>query len=236
MASQNLRGGTKRKTEESKQEASSQTTPGTNKRQKTSQATEQQSTLTSTGALQKTSSMAKPAETLSIEEAEGDIFDAPRNCLIIHACNCQGSWGAGIAKAFHDRYPKAYSEHVDHCREYGNDLLDSAQLIPPVDAKADDSAGKHFVGCLFTSRYYGRKKDKPARILSATKPAMEDLLRQVREWDEKASDGDRIGEVRICKINSGLFAVPWKKTREVLESIDVSESEVKVVKVVSPPS
>lgn len=238
MASRNIRGSIKRKTEDedSKQKAESKTTPASNKRQKTSKVTAQQSTTSATGATQKTHSTSKPEESLAIEETTDDIFDAPSNCLIIHACNCQGSWSAGIAKAFKDRYPEGHKQYVAHCKEYGNDLLDSALLIPPVDAKADSDVPKHFVGCLFTSRYYGRKKDKPARILEATKPAMEDLLRQVREWDGKAGKGDQVGEVRMCQINSGLFAVPWKKTKAMLESIDVGDSDVKVVNVVSLPS
>lgn len=65
---------------------------------------------------------------------------------------------------------------------------------------------------------------------------MEGLLKQVQLWNEKAVEDEKVGEVRMCKINSGLFAVPWEKTKDVLESIDVSQSDVKIIKVVSPPS
>lgn len=176
-------------------------------------------------------------------EEIGDIFSAPSNTLIIHACNCDGSWGGGIAKAFKDRYPKAYDEYAKHCDRHGHSLLDTAQLIPPVDAKSlgeegskedDKEVPKHFVGCLFTSRHYGRKKDSPARILEATKPAMQDLLKRVDAFNSKAKQEDRIAEVRMCKINSGLFAVPWEKSKAVLERIDISSSDVKVIKIVSP--
>ena len=64
---------------------------------------------------------------------------------------------------------------------------------------------------------------------------MVDLLRKVREWNAACEEGEEIREVRMCKINSGLFAVPWQKTRRVLEEIDVARSEVKVVRVISPP-
>jgi ADP-ribose 1''-phosphate phosphatase len=192
-------------------------------------------------------------------ESTGDIFNAPPNTLIIHACNCDGSWGAGIAAAFKSKYPKAFEVHKDHCDEYGIELIESAQLIPPIDAfEAPDSVpdetpddalqfnipsskglkakpAKHFVGCLFTSRHYGRRRDSPGRILAATAPAMVDLLRKVNAWNAEAEPGEKIGEVRMCKINSGLFAVPWAKTRGVLEDIDVSRSSVKSVRVISPP-
>lgn len=65
---------------------------------------------------------------------------------------------------------------------------------------------------------------------------MEHLLKQVKEWNAEAQQSDQIGEVRMCKINSGLFAVPWEKTKNVLDDINVSESDVKVIKVVSPLS
>jgi ADP-ribose 1''-phosphate phosphatase len=214
----------------------------------------------------------KEPDDLQITESTDDIFAAPPNTLLIHACNCDGSWGAGIAAAFKARYPKAYEVHADYCDEYGTALIESAQLIPPVDAfeaeitatataededevTPDDALqfnipsttkhnnpstqnnvpAKHFIGCLFTSRHYGRRRDSPSRILSATAPAMVDLLRKVREWNAECEAGEEIREVRMCKINSGLFAVPWAKTRRVLEEIDVARSEVKVVRVISPP-
>jgi ADP-ribose 1''-phosphate phosphatase len=194
-------------------------------------------------------------EFLQITESTGDIFDAPANTLIIHACNCDGSWGAGIAAVFKKNYPQAFEVHKDHCDEYGTELIESAQLIPPVDyfeagdenEETPDSAlqfnipsksktkAKHFVGCLFTSRHYGRRKDSPKQILAATAPAMVDLLRKVNAWNAGTEEREKIQEVRICKINSGLFAVPWAKTKGVLSEIDVGRSLVKEVRVVSPP-
>ncbi|KAK4958454.1 ADP-ribose 1''-phosphate phosphatase [Elasticomyces elasticus] len=167
---------------------------------------------------------------LTVTEEEGDIFDAPPNTLIIHACNCDGSWGGGIALAFKKHYPDAYEKYAAHCKATGGDLVGTGFLIPPQGG--DD--GKHFVGCLFTSRHYGRRKDSPTKILAATKPAMLDLLKQVNEFNAKADEDDRVSEVRICKINSGLFKVPWTKTRAVLEGIDVDGEDVKEMKVVSP--
>lgn len=204
-----------------------------------------QSAPTKSSAKVKSNSQPEPTEALQIVEEIGDIFSAPPNTLIIHACNCDGSWGGGIAKAFKDRYPKAYDEYAKHCEQHGHSLLSTAQLIPPVDAETavrgedgskedDNDIPKHFVGCLFTSRHFGRKKDSPTRILKATKPAMEDLLKQINAWDSKVEKGDQIEEVRMCKINSGLFAVPWEKSKALLEKIDVSSSGVKIIKIVSP--
>jgi ADP-ribose 1''-phosphate phosphatase len=37
---------------------------------------------------------------------------------------------------------------------------------------------KHDIACLFTSRAYGKRKDKPDEILAATKSAVQDLIKQ----------------------------------------------------------
>ncbi|KAL4809305.1 hypothetical protein BDV18DRAFT_131747 [Aspergillus unguis] len=54
----------------------------------------------------------------TITEVEGDLFDAPDNAALIHACNCQGAWGAGIAKVFKKKYPAAFKIYNDYCRKY----------------------------------------------------------------------------------------------------------------------
>ncbi|KAK5165598.1 ADP-ribose 1''-phosphate phosphatase [Saxophila tyrrhenica] len=190
---------------------------------------------------------------LQVTESIGDIFSAPNNSLLIHGCNCQASWSAGIAKAFKDHYPKAFQK-----KWTPDQLFGTAQLITPPNSAfpnsnatpsaptndedegfADDDADEagdpetHFVGCLYTSRRYGKGKDTPKRILEATKPAMEDLLRKVKEWNDSVDENRKMKEVRMCKINSGLFNVPWEKTKEVLESIEVEEGGVAEVKVIS---
>jgi len=168
-------------------------------------------------------------ETLKITEESGDIFSAPANSLIIHACNCDGSWGGGIALAFKKNYPSAFPKYAKHCKDTGGELVGTALLIPPTGKDA------HFIGCLFTSRHYGRRKDSPTKILAATGPSVEQLMQQVDDFHANAGAADRVSEVRICKINSGLFNVPWAKTKAILEGIDVRRHDVKAMKVVSPP-
>lgn len=172
-----------------------------------------------------------PPTTLIIHKETGDIFSAPPNTLLIHACNCEGSWGAGIALAFRKSYPSAFMKYAEHCTSLGHDLLGKAFLIPP--APDVEETKRHFVGCLFTSRSKGKKADSPAKILQATSPAMRDLMVQVKEWNARNSLEQKVAEVRMCKINSGLFRVPWEKTRAALETIEVGELDIKTVKVVS---
>lgn len=64
----------------------------------------------------------------------------------------------------------------------------------------------------------GKRKDGKGEILEATRGAVVDLVRQVGELGE---DWGGVGEVRMCKINSGLFGVPWEETRGVVEGAEV---------------
>jgi ADP-ribose 1''-phosphate phosphatase len=155
-------------------------------------------------------------KTFTVKEIVGDIFDAADDVIIIHACNCLGSWSAGIALAFKQRYPKAFQAYKEHCESQSlTSLIGTALLIPPMETKGP----RHYVGCLFTSKKYGRGRDSPAQILKNTGPAMEDLV------DAMVVEGGNILEVRMCQINSGLFSVPWAKSREIIESLDIGDAE-----------
>lgn len=160
-------------------------------------------------------------KTLILSYHVGDIFSAPPSTLLIHACNTQGSWGAGIALEFKKRYPQAYAMYRTHCLTKHSPTTDpvhtgTALLIPPCETSPD--APEHWIGCLFTSARYGKGKDRPEQILANTGPAMMELLEKVREVK-----GERVAGVRMCKINSARFGVPWERTVEVLEGLKVEE-------------
>ncbi|SPQ20514.1 72d39534-d385-42a5-ad9e-00d6972a9d13 [Thermothielavioides terrestris] len=181
-----------------------------------------------------------PAIRIRITDKIGDLFAAPPNTLLIHACNCIGSWGGGIALAFRDRYPAAYAVYRAHCaRSTPDALLGTALLIPPQTGKGNkgkvnvnkegqqgnkDTGQGHYVGCLFTSRRVGKGRDAPETILRATVPAMAHLMRLVAEEEGRA--GASIAEVRMCRINSGLFAVPWDQSKKAIEGMELMEGEV----------
>ncbi|KAL2175271.1 uncharacterized protein P884DRAFT_262422 [Thermothelomyces heterothallicus CBS 202.75] len=171
-----------------------------------------------------------PTARIRITDRVGDLFAAPPNSVLIHACNTVGSWGGGIALAFRSRYPDAFKVYRAHCaRSIPNRLVGTALLIRPPAATAGGAKGGfrgvgHYIGCLFTSRGYGRSRDPPESILGTTGPAMRHLMRLIAEEEERT--GAQIGEVRMCRINSGLFAVPWERTRRVVEELELAEGEV----------
>jgi ADP-ribose 1''-phosphate phosphatase len=185
---------------------------------------------------------------ITLSYAKSSLFASPPQTLLCHACNTQGSWGAGIALAFKKSYPSAFKTYASHCSKWpGNSLLGTTLLIPPQQKsplKAEREA-QHWIGCLFTSEKKGKGKGSKESILEATGEAVEDLVRKVRDVnggggdgaDGKAKagtrEGDRIAEVRMCKINSGLFGVPWEATREVIEGVEVGAGDLEEIAVYS---
>lgn len=130
-----------------------------------------------------------------------NLFNAPNDSIIIHACNTKGVWGSGIAKEFANRFPKEKDIYTNHCKNFGKSLVGTCLLIP---------SETYTIGCLFTSKGYGSFVDKPEDILKATEKAIIDLIRQNK--DNKS--------MNMCKINSGLFNVPWEETQKVLEKFN----------------
>ena len=157
---------------------------------------------------------------LQLKEFDGDLFDAPKGSILLHACNCKGSWGAGIAAVFKRRYPSAFEAYKEHCYKFkDSSLAGTAYLIAP----SANETSQHYIGCLFTSKSCGKAKDSPLTILSYTRSAMEDMVDKIAA--ERKNDV-RIGEIRMCRINSGYFGVPWERTKSVLEGIESTDGTV----------
>jgi len=169
--------------------------------------------------------------TLNLTYYTGPIFTAPPRTLLIHACNTHGAWGSGIALAFKQRYPLAYKIYnsfclVTHSPKSRPVPTGTALLIPPVDGDLG-----HWIGCLFTSRGFGKARDGGDVIVENTGPAMEMVLEMVRKVGE---EGQVIDEVRMCRVNSGKFGVPWERSARTLEGIRVREGWVGSVQVWDP--
>lgn len=188
-----------------------------------------------------------PQSHITLTHYKSSLFASPPSTLLCHATNAQGSWGAGIAAAFKKSYPSAFKIYAAHCSKWsGSSLLGTTLLIPPQHKSPLEAEreAKHWIGCLFTSEKKGKGKGSKESILEATGEAVEDLVRKVRDLNEggdgadgKAKAGsskeDRIDEVRMCKINSGLFEVPWEATREVIEGVEIGEGDLEEIAVYS---
>jgi ADP-ribose 1''-phosphate phosphatase len=139
-----------------------------------------------------------------ISEKQGNLFDAPKGSLIVHACNTHGAWGAGIASDFARLYPEYHKAYAQMCAKHGNNLLGTALIL---------QGKRHKVGCLFTSTGYGHKALYQSDILKATFHSLVDLFAQIPDTEI----------VHMPKINSGLFRVPWDKTLAVVEEFKDKE-------------
>jgi len=157
---------------------------------------------------------------IALTKHTGDIFAAPDHTVLIQACNTKGEWGAGIAVAFKAAYPNAYNAYREHCLSSATTVqTGTCLLIAPCEI---ETSPKNWIACLFTSAEYGRKKDGPDEILKNTELAVRDLLGKLKQAREK---GEKVGSLRMCKINSGKFGVEWERTEGVLEGIGLEEGK-----------
>jgi ADP-ribose 1''-phosphate phosphatase len=159
-------------------------------------------------------SLGKQVKHFTVDERYNtDFFDkVPENAVLIHACNCKGSWGGGIALAFKKFFPNAYQVYQRHCSKYKPEqLVGKALLIAPCDPKG--KFGRRWIGCLFTSKGYGMRVDSVDQILRQTRSAFRDLLNDISTRETR----DTFSKLWICRINAGLFKVPWQNTLAILE-------------------
>jgi len=136
----------------------------------------------------------------NIKYVKGNLFDlAPKGAYLAHACNCQGVWGSGIAVEFRKRFPKAYKQYVNICKEWSPEHNIGDYLI-----LSDE------VVVLFTSKDYGQNKCHKDEILYNTESSLSNIVE---------NETSKI-TLHIPKINSGLFGVPWEETEAILKKFD----------------
>lgn len=137
--------------------------------------------------------------TSNISYRKGSVFKAGPGAILAHACNAQGSWGAGVALQFKKKFPKAFEDYKKWCEKDPEVLVGSYLKL-----KEETNT----VVCLFTSAGYGDRKDTPEDILKNTETAVRDFIMTVPYK----------GVVHSPKINAGLFNVPWNKTEAIIKS------------------
>ncbi|KAF9256262.1 hypothetical protein L218DRAFT_950127 [Marasmius fiardii PR-910] len=138
---------------------------------------------------------------LTLTYVKADLFSAPRGSILVHACNTVGFWGGA------------------YCEEHGpNDILGTCLLILGSEEEGYD------VACLFTSRFHGKRKDKPEQILKYTKDAVEDLMR--KNVGRKELHAWLIKPHLYCeslpKADVIKFGVPWEETEKILKELEVT--------------
>lgn len=127
-----------------------------------------------------------------IKYVDDDLFNAPSNSILLHACNCMGVWGSGVAYQFRQKFRTEHLLYEAYCQHTGPLGIGTCLLL-------------NNVGCLFTSISYGKDVDRPELILVNTRSAITSLLSKTPAR-----------EFHLPKINSGLFKVPWEETEKIL--------------------
>lgn len=54
-----------------------------------------------------------------MKEIDQNILDVKIG-IIVHAVNCKGVWGAGLAKHIKYQYPKAYNDYITFLKQFSN--------------------------------------------------------------------------------------------------------------------
>ena len=131
----------------------------------------------------------------------GDLFDNKQAAqAFAHGCNCQGSMGAGIARAFRARYPEMYEAYRSRCKARPRQFnLGDCWLW-----KAEDQP---WVFNLATQEGYGRTR--------ASYEAIEAALRGMR----KQADAEGITSIAMPRIGVGYGGLSWTKVRAIVESV-----------------
>ena len=128
---------------------------------------------------------------------------------IVHAVNCKGVVGGGIAKQVKNTFPETFEAYSSVCKEFGNFMLGMCALT--------DGRENVTVANLFTSDGYGAQVDSPESILQATKFAVYDFYNSIFISNHV---GSKIPlKIYSNKFNSGLFNVPWEETFKVIEEV-----------------
>ncbi|OCT49743.1 hypothetical protein CLCR_07183 [Cladophialophora carrionii] len=171
---------------------------------------------------QPTAYQSDPAPGFVIREIEGDIKDAPDRAVIVHAVNCQGVWGYGMAKELKNMSSDYEQERKLRLKGLDNLFIREVPIPKP----------RHWIACLFTSTGYGKRnmktnnpgKDSPSQILNHTRFALEEFRTRLEDYDipgpdkvtSSEADDEKPGEIWSAKFNSGAFGVDWELTRDIL--------------------
>ena len=142
------------------------------------------------------------------------LFDAPKESVIIHACNSQGVWGSGIAKEFKARYPHSFEFYSGFCKAQNEER---GTACGKADLSSFEASEPHWVGWIVTSHNYGALKDSPEQIKVNTTLALRELCHKIYMAHPK--DTNPTIEIYSNKFNSGLFAVPWEDSELILETV-----------------
>lgn len=134
-----------------------------------------------------------------ISQGTGSIFNSNAEA-IVNAVNCVGVMGAGLAKAFKDRYPLMYEQYALKC---------SLGLIRPGKMDLyilDANRPKYIIN--FPSKDHW----KDPSHLKYIRLGRYELINAVKDW--------KIKSVAIPALGCGLGGLNWEEVKPILEDLN----------------
>jgi ADP-ribose 1''-phosphate phosphatase len=144
-----------------------------------------------------------------ITNRTGNVFSAPPGSILIHSCNAQGVWGAGVALQMKNRYWEAFQDFKKWLRHVTCALTGYTRLL-------DRHFSSHSVASMVVSNGRGSSVDSPEIILGHTAMAIRHLLLQ--EIKAAVEQKRPVRELHSPRINAGLFNVPWEQTEAIIRA------------------
>jgi O-acetyl-ADP-ribose deacetylase (regulator of RNase III) len=120
--------------------------------------------------------------------------------IIVHGCNAQGVFNAGIAKQIREKYPQVYLDYKNKHNQFGLQLGDI--IITKINSNL------FFVSAI-TQKYYGRNKNKIYVSYNA-------ILHCFQKINELALKENL--EVKFPKIGCGLANGNWHIVKDIINS------------------
>jgi O-acetyl-ADP-ribose deacetylase (regulator of RNase III) len=138
---------------------------------------------------------------MPIQFLAGDLFANDIGAQVFaQGCNCQGSMGAGIAKAFRQRCPEMYKEYRERCRA-------KPRRFNLGDAWLWKEDGKPWVFNLGTQEGYWHARAR----YEAIETALEKMKKQAIE--------ENIPSIAVPPIGPRYGGLSWKKVRAIIERV-----------------
>ena len=139
----------------------------------------------------------------------GNLLDSTAG-VIIHGCNAQGVYNAGVARAVREKYPEAYQAYMSHLGHYHQ----------PVDAVGHISIAQASDTLLIcngiTQEYYGRTGGPYVTVEAIG----ECFLRISRVMtSEKYTQSKRAVKLHFPKIGTGLGGLNWGVITPVIDKV-----------------
>lgn len=139
---------------------------------------------------------------------EGNLLDIEQG-VILHQCNCQGTYGAGIAKQIANKWPQAKQAYLDHLAHY------AASNRHPLGSHCCVAVTDNLVIINMLSQNYYGNASRTDRCYTSY-DAMARALRNIRQ----EYPTERI--YAPYNIGCGLAGGSWPRVSKLLEQYDIT--------------